>query len=434
MRLPARTCRTLALVLLAAAIAPARARASGYAIFEQGASAIGRAGAVTASIHDASAVFYNPANLVTLARSEAYGGVTLLQPVTSFAGWNPYPGYGVTEEMERQSFFPPAVYVAQKLGARAAWGAGINAPFGLGVEWKDPDQFTGRYIVTKADLKTVNGAVTGALAVNDSWSVAAGVNALFSRVELNSRQMAVIPGGGGAQTDVAKNKLSSDYTPGYGWTLATSFRPNAKWSLGAYYRSKVVTHVEGDAAFQQMLTGNAAFDAGVASQLPPNQRVKTVLRFPAMWSGAASWQPMEAWTVEADVNFVEWSLFRDLPIYLQTTPSRSRTIVENYDDSFQIRVGAEHRLPAFTYRFGYYFDDAAAPAESVSPLLPDAGRNGATLGLGLAFGTEKRWSLDLYELALFVRHRTTEGVNRDGFDGEYKSYVNAAGASLAYRW
>lgn len=434
MNLPPLVRRAIAVALLAAAISPSGARAAGYAIFEQGAAALGMAGAATASIHDASAAYYNPANLVTLAKSEAYGGVTLLQPRTSFAGWNPYPGYGTTESMVGQSFFPPAAYVAQKMGARWAWAAGINAPFGLGVEWKDPDRFSGRYIVTKADLRTVSGLLTAAVAVTPKWSVAAGGNVLWSQVELNSRQLAVVPGGGGAQTDVAKNKLSSDYVPGYGWTLATSWRPNAQWALGAVYHSKVVTHVDGDAEFKQVLTGNAAFDAGVAAQLPPNQAVKTVLRFPALWSGGVAWKPVEAWTIEADFNFVEWSLFHDLPIYLQTTTSRSRVIVENYDDTFQIRVGAEHRLPNWTYRVGYYYDEAAAPTESLTPLLPDAGRNGATLGLGFAFGPEKRWSLDLYELALFVQHRNTEGVERDGFNGEYKSYVNAAGASLAYRW
>lgn len=429
---PRRSVPIAALALLL--LAPSGARAAGYAIYEQSAAALGMAGAATASVNDASAVFFNPANLTRLDRSEAYVGTTLLQPFTSFAGWNPSPGYGVTEEMEPQSFFPPTVYYTSKLNEKFAYGVGLNSPFGLGVEWKDPDQFTGRYIVTKADLKTLNASANGAWAFTDQFSAAIGFNVLFAEVELNNRQLAALPGGGGTNVDVAKTKLSSDWTPGYGWNLALSFKPDERWQFGAFYRSKVIVDVDGDADFTQIPTGNATMDASVAASLPPDQPVKTVLRFPAMWSLGAAWKPDPAWTIEGDLNLVQWTLFKDLPIEFQTTPANNRVIVENYEDAIQFRAGAEHRLETWTYRFGYYYDRWAAPAESVSPLLPDAGRNGVSLGYGADLGADKRWHLDLYELALFVQHRTTEGVQRDGYDGEYKSFVNALGFSLAYRW
>jgi long-subunit fatty acid transport protein len=240
-------------------------------------------------------------------------------------------------------------------------------------------------------------------------------------------------GGGGAPLEVAKVTLESDAEPFYGWNAAVSFRPTGRLRFGGYYRSAIVAKVEGDATFDYISTGNAQLDAQVRASLV-NQPVKTVLRFPAIMSLGVAFTPTEAWTLEADAVGYQWSLFSDLPVYFQTTPSRNRVIQEQYGDVVQFRVGAEHRLPAFTYRFGYYYDNFAAPTASVSALLPDAPRHGVSLGLGKRFGADGRWSVDAYQLALIVEDRGTEGVSRDGFDGEYSSYVNLSGLSIAYRF
>jgi len=422
--------RTLAIAALVIAV-PSAARAAGYAIYEQGAAVLGMAGAGVASVSDASAMFFNPAALTRLQGSRLLVGGSMLSPVTSFAGMDPYPGYGVTEEMKRQNFFPPTIYYARHGGGPWAIGAGFNSPYGLGVEWKNPDTFSGRYIVTKGTLRAYDGTADLAFAPNPEWSVAAGASAVFTNVELDRHVLVPAPGGGGGQVDVAKVNLKGDLTAGYGWNAALSFAPGTAWKLGAAYRGKVVVHLDGRANVTQIPTGNAAFDAGVAASLPPSQDVTTVLRFPAVWSAGLAWNPRPPWTVEGDFNFVEWSVFRDLPIRFHQTPSANETIVENYNDSWQVRLGAEHRLPAWAYRFGWYFDKAAAPTSSVSPLLPDADRNGPSLGIGIPRG---RWTVDAYELPLFVKRRSTAGVNRDGFDGTYKTFVNLAGISVQLHW
>lgn len=416
---------------LAAALwlAPAAALGAGYAIYEQGGAALGMGGAHVAAVHDATAQFFNPAALTRLEGKQLAVGGTWLSTRTSFAGVDPFPGYGTTEAMKTGNFFPPAVYWASPVGERFAYGVGLNAPFGLGVEWEDPQNFTGRERVTKATLETLNGSASLAWAATDVVSLAAGVSALFARVEL--RNIGTFVTSGGQRVNVLDTKLESDFVPGFGFHLAAHARPRSNLRLGLTYRSQVDVNVEdGRATFTQIPTGDPALDALVAANRPANQGVRTELVFPAMASVGLAWDPSPAWTYALDGVWTGWSAFEKLPLRFDD-PSLDRDIVEEYDDTFAARLGAEYRREDCTYRAGYYFDPAAAPVESVTPLLPDAGRHGVTLGFGLQRGA---WTLDAYNLFLFVQDRSTESRERDGYDGTYKSYVNALGATLSWRW
>jgi long-chain fatty acid transport protein len=425
----------LAAALGAALLTPCTALGAGYGIYEQGAAVLGMAGAATASVHDGSAEFYNPAALVRLEGRQVYAGGTWLSTHISFAGVDPFPGYGVTEAMKSGSFFPPQLYWTNRPGKNWAYGVGVNAPFGLGIEWENPLTFTGRTHATKATLRTINANLSFAYAFNDAFSVGLGYNAMFAGVELNQVRTQVIPGGGGGTVNVANVKLKSSLKPGYGINGSLLWTPKVDWKFAFAYRAKVDVDVTGgDATFTQIGTGNPALDAAVAAGLPPAQKVDTKLHFPAILSFGAAWNPAPAWTWELDGNLTQWSAFDNLPIDFKGKGASDTTFVENYDDSWRIGIGAEHRLPAFTYRFGYYFDKAAAPTESVTPLLPDASRHGVTVGLGWQLGAKKAWNLDLYNLALFVEKRSTENKVLNDINGTYKSYVNGAGASLAYHW
>ena len=430
----------LAAVALVAVLLPAHARAAGYAIYEQGAAALGMAGAATASVSNASAVFFNPAAMTRLDGTRLYVGGSALQPVTSFAGKGPNPGFGVTEEMVRQTFYPPTLYVTHPLKKGLAVGAGVNSPYGLGVEW-DPNAFTGRYIVTKVDLQTVNGSLCLAWAPNDQWSFAAGGDVMYAKVLLRNRKLNFAVPTQDGEADVAEVELKSDFTPGMGWNAATLFTPTPKLRVGAFYRSKVVVNVDdATASFTQLLSGDSTFDATVAAGLPPDQGASTVLRFPAIWSAGLAFDPAKAWTVEADFVYYAWSVFKDLPIRFDVTKALTTARIEDYTDTWQLRTGTEYRHGPVTYRAGYYFDKSPAPTHAVTPLLPDADRHGLSVGLGFGLGSDRRWTVDVYELGLFVKRRygtatsTDLESTRDYYQGDYKTYVNMVGVGLGYRW
>ena len=40
----------------------------------------------------------------------------------------------------------------------------------------------------------------------------------------------------------------------------------------------------------------------------------------------------------------------------------------------------------------------------------------------------------IFNLFLFVENRSTEGKERDGYNGTYKTYVNSLGAAVTYHW
>jgi len=432
--------RALVPLALAALLAPAVACASGYAIYEQGATALGVAGAYTASAHDGSALFYNPAALASLRGFEITGGGSWLATRQSFAGSdvgaNSYPGYNVRESMVHGNFFLPHLYLNSPLTHRSSIGVGVYTPYGLGTEWEDPTRFTGREHATKARLETVNLGASIAYAITDRLSLAAGVNELWGSVELHQIRLSPpLPGSGGGRANVADVKLESAMRTGTGFNGALLWAPAYEWSFGLAYRGGIDVKIDdGDATFTQIPTGNPSVDAGVAASLPPNQKVGTTLHFPAILSVGAAWRPLPQWTWEADVNWTQWSDFDRLALDFKTTNSADTSLVEDYHDSYRVSVGAERRGRRFTYRLGYYYDQDAAPAESVTPLLPDASRHGATLGLGFKLGAKKNIAVDLYNLALFVETRSTEGISRDHYDGVYKAYVNSTGLTIGYHW
>jgi long-chain fatty acid transport protein len=417
-------------ILWGLALVPSFAHAAGFAIFEQGARAMGFGGAFTAQASDPSAIFHNAAGIAFLKGTQVYFGGTLIAAKSNFTGADPFPGAGVTERSDAGIVIPPTAYLTRQFTEDLVLGIGFDTPFGLRTRWQNRDTtYSGRFLSKNAELNGFSLNPTIAYKLADRLAVGGGVDIRFSSVTLD-RNVASTNPFTLKTVDVAAAELKSSTKTGIGFNLGIIAKPSESLSIGASYRHKVKIDYAGTATFTLLPTGDSSFDAIVARRLPTGSiPATTSIDFPSFLSGGVAYA-FNDWTVEGDVNWYQWSTFKELVFTLQGRPDLSQVLPENYTSQLQYRVGLERRLnDRFIVRGGYYFDKTPAPPAAVSPILPDADRNGIALGVTFKSG---RFRVDVANLYTFFKERSTEGVSRDHYDGIYKNSAELFAISIGY--
>lgn len=421
----------ITLLICAAMVAAGPAFGSGFSIFEQGAKASAMAGAFAATADDPSAIFYNVAGIAQQRRTTFLAGGTAINFNNEFKGdpTDPFTA-GTTGKYARHTFIPPNAYAILPIGSNLTAGVGVFTPYGLRTDWEDP--WVGRFQSRDANLKAVS--VEPAIAWQSSSGVIAiGVGAEYRRakVSLNSNSGAINPFSGRI-VDVANAYLTSDWNSAWGYNVGVLFKPNKSWSIGASYRSDMDIDLDGKATITQIPTGNAQFDAIIASRLTPSQPISTTIPFPATTVVGIATTAIPTWTIEADVTQTTWSRFKALPINFHTTPAASVVRVQNWEDTYSYRLGFNKAATAdWDVRFGALYDENPQPTERVSPLLPDSDREGVSFGVGYHKGP---WIIDISEFLLHFKTRSTNGISAENFNGTYKTNATLLSVNFGYRF
>lgn len=405
---------------------------SGFLIPEQGAKASAMGGAFAATADDPSAIFYNPAGIANQGETlTVLAGTTLINFTNEFTGDpNSEVTAGVEAEYNRHTFNVPNIYVVKRLGStNLTLGVGVFAAFGLRTDWADP--FPGRYISKDADLKTTSVNPVVAYKISDALQIGGGLEYRRARVILNANSMSLNPFTGRI-VDIANTRLVSDYGSSIGWNAGVLFKPSPMFRIGASYRAAMDIDLDGDAEVSQIFTGNPQLDAIIGAQLPPDQPINTKFPFPSIASVGLAVSPNENWDVEVDVIRTGWSAFDALSVNFETTPARSFVRTQDWEDSNSYRLGINHNATEnFDVRAGFVYDENPQPIQSVSPLLPDSDRLGASIGAGWHAGP---FLVDGSLLVLHFKDRDTRGQNAEGFNGEYETDALLWSVNLGYRF
>ena len=455
--------RVLCAAALVACGLPRAAAAQGYGVYEQGACAMGRAGATVASpCADGSAVFFNPAGLALQASGTAVlsAGGGLIAPRGSFTNTTT----GLTSTLNSKYYPVPDFYYARGLTDRIAVGLGVFAPYGLETSW--PTTSEGRFLGYQSKITGIYVQPTVAVKLTSRVMVGAGFDLSFASVGLEQRvdlatqfaapgvrfQNLGIPTG----TDFADVNLRGHAT-GVGYHVGVLVKVTDQVNIGARYMSRQKLNFNNaTATVNQVPTGltlsagnplgvpaGTPVDAVVASQFTgngalTNQNGSTSLRFPEQLVVGISVRPIPRLLLEGDMQYTKWAVFDSLVLVFDPTKLGTRTLVENYTNTTGFRFGGEYELNRdLRLRAGYYFHQAASPDQTVTPNLPEGRRASFSGGIGARLTRQLR--LDLaYQ---YIQQADRIGRSGDGGlltpttavnNGLYTFHANIVGATFSY--
>jgi long-chain fatty acid transport protein len=348
-------------------------------------------------------------------------GAAVLRPHTEYE-----PSGTGNSATERERYYVlPHVYVTAPLSERLTVGLGVFTPFGLSTKW--PSDWDGRFQVIDATFKatTVNPVLAWRAA---EWiSAAAGVQ--YFHVNLAERRAlnlaTVVPGAGEGEVD-----LSGD-ARALGWTAGLLVTPSAQWQTGVSYRSRADVEItDGWADFTVPSVFAPSFPDGeirTAMTLPPSLRAGLLVR---------PWQEL---SIEVDAAWTGWSTVDRLEVeFASGLPPDVTTF--GWEDAMTYSIGAEYQVsPSVRLRGGYLYDLSPIPDQYATPLIPDADRQGVSVGVGVIAGS---WTLDAgYQYLWFERlkdnsvgaasNSTVPPIDARA-NGTYHSTAHVLGVSMGY--
>ncbi len=414
--------------------------AGGFSIYEAGARATAMGGAFTATADDGSAMFYNPAGLAFLSGTHLDLNLMPVIPQAKFTGAVMPDGSYATGETEDNVYPIPGTYYYHNTGD-FTWGIGIYAPFGLGVEWKDKDNWAGRHYSYDVYLSTIYATPTVAWQIADDVGIAMGIDVAFTHINYKQRQ-AVRFGGDAALVDVIDAEIDADSDLNFTPTAGLLVKATDWLDLGVmYHHQKTMAIRDGDLTLTNIAPDalRETVDLQIAALGGGTHKGKSDLKLPHIWSMGAAFQITEELRAEFDAVHFGWSHFDELTLDFDSD-ALDQTIIEGYEDAWQYRIGAEYvASDKLTLMAGYVYDETPQPIESMSPMLPDGDRN--DYSFGLAWQATPQLSVTLSYMAVDFEERSNvvDGVHHsydpeDNPAGSYDSAADILGIGFGYRF
>jgi long-chain fatty acid transport protein len=387
----------------------------GFQVNFQGQKQQGMGGAGNALPLDAASVFFNPGSVSFLKENSVNIGFTPTFANTLFEDANttsigrtnspmgtPFSVYAVYRKNEESKFF---------------YGVGIYTPFGSTIQYEDA--WTGRFALTKLQLKSIFIQPTVSYKLNEKIGIGAGFVYTIGNVNL--------------QKDIPVQDADGTYghaeldgkASGFGYNVGFLVQATEKLNIGLSYRSKVNMEVaEGTATFTVPSSLTANFPSGTFSSALPLPQVATL---------GLAYKLNDKLAFALDVNYVGWKAYDTLAFdYAQNTTSLIDTkSARNYKNTLAFRFGANYALTEkFDARLGLAYGLTPVQNGYVTPETPDANRFNYTAGLGYKIGDHFQLDASVF----FTHLKRTDTNLETNLSGTFTTNVLAPGLAIIYKF
>jgi len=403
-----RTLAAVAAALFGIATFPSISFASGFALPEQDAAAMGMANAFVGQADNPSAVWYNPAGMTQLDGTRISGSVIGIYPVLTHDNTD-----GTTDVSKRDISIPFSFFATNKMNDKLSFGLGITNPFGLSTQWSGASET--RYVATNSNLFTVNVNPNIAYKLSDNLSIAFGIDYVYMRATLENKQFVGID---------ENFRLSGD-GDGWGVNIAAKYGASSNFDLGLSYRSRINVDINGTAE----LTGPLLSLSGNAN---------TSIGLPDLLNVGASYRVSDNLTLNTEIDYTWWSTYRRIAIS-SDNPAFNQVQEKQWKDVWTIRIGGQYKLSEqWKARAGYLYDKNPIPESRIETRLPDSDRQGIAVGTGFTSGSV---TIDFAYMYLWFNNRTINDSLADdltptsnALNGAYKSHAQLAGLTVGYKF
>ncbi len=390
------------------------ANAAGFRLAEQDAKATAMGDSFVAVADNPSAVWYNPAAMTDLEKTNLSLGSAMVYPRMK------HEYAGGSDKIARVMHVPPYFYATHRLNEKWALGFGFNAPFGLSTDWKYNSATAG--VATYSDIEDFNYNLNAAYKVNDKLSVAAGADYMYLEAKLYNSAL----------------RLNGD-GHGWGYNAAAFYKLNDKWNFGANYRSPVKIDVDGTATAMAYVPGDS-------------NSATTKITLPDTLQVGAAYKVDQKWKVSATADYTDWATYHALAVKSKTITDMttaldafyfgtygihypiSDTSIKNKDwqSVWALRAGTEYKYSdAWSFRAGAFYDFNPVKDKNFDTIIPDSDRVAFSVGAGW---TKDNIVVDASYAYVFFVNRKISGNTTPSLDGTYKCNAQVPAINVGYKF